>query len=74
MEWESLFEAHRINEESPSRIVGLVIETRPDEIDISEVAFSSFGRDESQIGIQNLNDDVLAPIEEARRSATRGAF
>ena len=60
VDWDRLFAAHDINESAPSRIVGLVIETRPDEVSISEIEhLRLLGATKVQVGIQNLNDDVL---------------
>lgn len=58
--WEELFEAHTANEKAKSRCVGLVIETRPDEITPEEVVrIRKLGATKVQIGIQSLNDRVL---------------
>lgn len=58
--WEELFQAHIKNEESKSKCVGLVIETRPDEINEEEVIkIRKLGATKIQIGIQSLNDAVL---------------
>jgi len=58
--WEELFKAHEKNVISKSKCVGLVIETRPDEIDENEVIkIRKLGATKIQIGIQSLNDEVL---------------
>ncbi len=58
--WDELETAHRQNEQSPCRCVGLVIETRPDHISIEEVIrIRRLGCTKVQIGFQSLNDDVL---------------
>lgn len=58
--WEELFLAHEKNVNSKSKCVGLVIETRPDEIDENEVIkIRKLGATKIQIGIQSLNDEVL---------------
>lgn len=58
--WEELFSSHLKNENSKSRCVGLVIETRPDEINEEEVIkIRKLGATKVQIGIQSLNDEVL---------------
>jgi len=58
--WEDLFNAHKINETAKSRCVGLVLETRPDEITKEElVRLRKFGGTKIQIGIQSLDDKVL---------------
>lgn len=58
--WEALEEAHRINEVSDCRCVGLVVETRPDRLDEAEVArIRRLGATKVQIGYQSLSDEVL---------------
>lgn len=58
--WDALFTAQKINEDSESRCVGLVIETRPDEITNNEVIrIRKLGTTKTQIGFQSLNDEVL---------------
>jgi len=58
--WEELFLSHEKNISSKSKCVGLVIETRPDEIDENEVIkIRKLGATKVQIGIQSLNDEVL---------------
>lgn len=58
--WEELFEAQNLNAQSKSRCVGLVIETRPDEITEKEVIrIRKLGATKTQIGFQSLNDEVL---------------
>lgn len=58
--WEELFKAHEINETAKVRCVGLVIETRPDEITQDEVInIRKLGATKVQIGIQSLNDAIL---------------
>ena len=60
VEAASLEEAHRINESGPHRNVGLVIETRPDEIDAKELAWlRKLGVTKVQMGVQSLDDHVL---------------
>ncbi len=59
--WEELEAAHRFNENAPCRVVGLVIETRPDHISVEEVLrIRRLGCTKVQIGFQSLNDQVLA--------------
>ncbi len=59
--WEELEAAHEENESAPCRCVGLVIETRPDHISEEEVLrVRRLGCTKVQIGIQSLNDAVLA--------------
>lgn len=58
--WEELLDAHTTNETSETRCIGLVIETRPDEINIAEITrMRMLGATRVQIGIQSMNDDVL---------------
>ncbi|MBI5961600.1 MAG: tRNA uridine(34) 5-carboxymethylaminomethyl modification radical SAM/GNAT enzyme Elp3 [Chloroflexi bacterium] len=58
--WEELEAAHRENEEAACRCVGLVVETRPDQISAEEVIrIRRLGATKVQIGIQSLNDEVL---------------
>lgn len=58
--WESLEGAHKQNENAQSRCVGLVIETRPDWINETEIVkFRRLGATKIQIGIQSLDDKVM---------------
>lgn len=59
-EWSEL-EAEQIkNETAPSRSVGLVIETRPDEITKKSVKnIRRLGATKVQLGIQSLDDEIL---------------
>ncbi|MEM1312667.1 MAG: tRNA uridine(34) 5-carboxymethylaminomethyl modification radical SAM/GNAT enzyme Elp3 [Patescibacteria group bacterium] len=58
--WQELFMEHRRNETASSRCVGLVIETRPDNISPEEVIrIRKLGCTKTQIGFQSLNDKVL---------------
>ncbi len=58
--WDELDAAHRENEDAACRCVGLVIETRPDQLDVDEVIrVRRLGATKVQIGIQSLDDDVL---------------
>ncbi len=57
---QTLTEAHRINETASHRNVGLVIETRPDEITPKELAWlRKLGVTKVQMGVQSLDDRVL---------------
>ena len=52
--------AHRLNEESEHRNVGLVIETRPDRITAEELKwYRKLGVTKVQMGIQSLDDHIL---------------
>ncbi|MCC6147956.1 MAG: tRNA uridine(34) 5-carboxymethylaminomethyl modification radical SAM/GNAT enzyme Elp3 [Anaerolineaceae bacterium] len=56
----SLEEAHRKNEESLHRNVGLVIETRPDKITVKELVWlRRLGVTKVQLGVQRLDDAIL---------------
>jgi len=58
--WEELFLEQRRNETNNSRCVGLVIETRPDNISPQEVIrIRKLGCTKTQIGFQSLDDKVL---------------
>ena len=55
-----LFEAHSLNETAHHRNVGLVIETRPDEIDPKELRWlRHLGVTKVQMGAQSLDDHIL---------------
>lgn len=57
----TLEEAQRLNESSPHRNVGLVVETRPDRITPKEVhRLRWLGVTKVQLGVQSLDDDILA--------------
>ncbi len=57
---EYLVEAHRLNETAPHRNVGLVIETRPDEITPGELRWLRWlGVTKVQMGAQSLDDGIL---------------
>jgi elongator complex protein 3 len=56
----TLSEAHLINESAQHRNVGLVVETRPDEITPDELAwFRTLGVTKVQMGVQSLDDPIL---------------
>ena len=59
--WDELEAAQRANEKAACRVVGLVVETRPDHISAEEVIrVRRLGCTKVQIGFQSLNDRVLA--------------
>ncbi|MXW02273.1 MAG: tRNA uridine(34) 5-carboxymethylaminomethyl modification radical SAM/GNAT enzyme Elp3 [Holophagales bacterium] len=59
--WDDLLAAQRENETSPVRCVGLSLETRPDRLDAAEaLRMRRLGATKVQIGIQSMDDDVLA--------------
>lgn len=58
--WESLELVQRQNESAYARCVGLVVETRPDHLDLEEVRqIRRLGTTKVQIGYQSLSDRVL---------------
>ncbi len=58
--WDDLEAAHTHNEDAACRVVGLVIETRPDFLDEAEaLRLRRLGCTKIQIGIQSMNDEVL---------------
>ncbi|MEA3350125.1 MAG: radical SAM protein, partial [Chloroflexota bacterium] len=60
VESKTLAEAQTRNETAPHRNVGLVVETRPDCVNLDEVAWlRSLGVTKIQIGIQSLDDEIL---------------
>jgi len=61
VEAPTLEEAQRLNESAPHRNVGMVMETRPDCITPAEVRrLRWLGATKVQVGIQSLDDDILA--------------
>jgi elongator complex protein 3 len=57
----SLVEAQQVNATAEHRNVGLVVETRPDWITPDEILhFRQLGVTKVQIGVQSLNDEILA--------------
>ncbi len=58
--FEELEHEHAINERADHRVVGLVIETRPDTISIQNLALlRHLGCTKIQMGIQSVNADIL---------------
>jgi elongator complex protein 3 len=61
---KNLITAHRINEKSKHRIIGLSIETRPDFVNEKEVIrMRKLGITKVEIGIQSIYNDVLKLIK-----------
>lgn len=59
--FDRLRAAQDANAEAAQRMVGLVVETRPDRIDASHLAsLRALGCTKIQLGIQSLNDGILA--------------
>jgi elongator complex protein 3 len=51
---------HKDNEESLTKCIGLVVETRPEEVTIDNLTFlRAMGCTKIQIGLQSNNDDIL---------------
>lgn len=66
----TLEEAHAANETAAHRNVGLVIETRPDEINPDEAAWlRRLGVTKIQLGAQSLDDHILAINKRGHTSA-----
>lgn len=58
--WEELYKEQEVNVNAKAKCIGLVIETRPDNIDEHEVLrVRKLGATKTQIGFQSLNDEVL---------------
>jgi elongator complex protein 3 len=69
-ELPSLTEALQANENAPHRNVGLVIETRPDEITPAELAWlRALGVTKVQMGAQSLDDLILARNQRGHTAA-----
>jgi elongator complex protein 3 len=59
--WAELESLQKINETAAQRCVGLVVETRPDNISEAEVIrIRRLGATKAQLGFQSLSDEVLA--------------
>lgn len=59
----SLEEAHRKNELSPHRCIGMTVETRPDQFDDAKASFSmGLGATRVELGVQILDDEVLRGV------------
>jgi len=74
--WEELLAQQQINETAAVRCVGLVVETRPDNISEAEVLrMRKLGTTKAQIGVQSLQDEVLELNHRGHDvQATRKAF
>ncbi len=58
--WEDLFQQQQLNENAKCRNVGLVVETRPDVVNIMEIRnLRKMGVTKIQMGIQSLNNEIL---------------
>ncbi len=76
--WRALETAQHRNEAAAVRVVGLVVETRPDAVDEAEVhRLRRLGVTKVQLGIQSLSDRVLRlnrrghDVDASRRAARR---
>ena len=70
---KTLAEAHSLNETALHRNVGLVIETRPDEITSREIAWlRELGVTKVQMGAQSLDDHILALNQRGHTVAETG--
>jgi elongator complex protein 3 len=57
---ESLSAAHSVNETARHRNVGLVVETRPDHVDLREIErLRRYGVTKVQMGVQSMDDPIL---------------
>jgi elongator complex protein 3 len=74
--WDALAAAQRRNETSAARCVGLVLETRPDQIDAAETRrLRRLGATKIQLGVQSLDDEILRGNRRGHGvTATRAAF
>jgi elongator complex protein 3 (tRNA carboxymethyluridine synthase) len=74
--WKELFTQQKINETAKVRCVGLVVETRPDNISEAEVIrMRKLGATKVQIGVQSLQGKVLELNHRGHDvAATRRAF
>jgi elongator complex protein 3 len=69
----TLAEAHAINETAQHRNVGLVIETRPDEITLDELAWlRKLGVTKIQMGAQSMDDHILVLNQRGHTVAQTG--
>jgi elongator complex protein 3 len=67
---QSLKELQKINETAQCRIVGISVETRPDYITQDEIRkLREYGVTKVEIGVQHLNDKVLAETKRNMTSA-----
>ncbi len=64
--WEALREAHALNESAPHRVIGLTLETRPDQCSKEQVGqMVELGTTRVELGVQVLDDAVLANVGRA---------
>jgi elongator complex protein 3 len=74
--WDELEAAQRANETAACRSVGLSVETRPDHVTPAEIVrIRRLGATKVQIGVQSLDDAILAANRRGHDvAATRRAF
>lgn len=59
----SIENEHKVNETAKSRIIGVTIETRPDQINKKEIIeLRRLGVTRVQLGVQHINDNILKKI------------
>ena len=75
--WTDIDQVHRANVNARCRVVGLAVETRPDEINAQEIEnLRRLGATKVQLGVQSLNDQVLQmnrrghSVAQAQRAAS----
>jgi ELP3 family radical SAM enzyme/protein acetyltransferase len=60
---KTMMEEQKINETAKTRIIGLTLETRPDQISVSEIQkFRYYGCTRVQLGVQHTDDEILRGI------------
>ncbi len=62
---QTLEESIKLNENSKHRVVGLTIETRPDECDVDEML--SFGATRCELGVQHADDEIYSLINRGHK-------
>jgi elongator complex protein 3 len=61
---KSLEDAQKLNEQASDRIIGITLETRPDQITKEEIkTMLSLGGTRCEIGVQTIYDDVLKKVK-----------
>ena len=68
---KSLKQAQKINEKAKNRIIGLTLETRPDQITNDEIKLMrQLGATRVEIGVQSTDDHVLKKVKRGHNTAT----
>ncbi len=66
---KNLKEAQKINETAKKRIIGITLETRPDEINEKEIEhMRQLGATRVEIGVQSIFDDVLKRVKRGHKT------